>query len=1173
MTRAERCRIGLGACFFFLLGVVTAGAQDSSPNAHLLTKENVVDASKPNAAWSPAIVGQELAERDLVRTGELSKASLRLTNLAVVAINELTTLEILPPEQLANKPGLDIHQGDVYFFSREKPQDMRIETPTATGALRGTEFHCHVGANGRTSLTVLDGKVELSNAFGHVLVNSGEQGNVEPGQAPTKTAVIDATNIIQWCLYYPGIVDAAKLDLPASTKGALAPSLEAYNSGDLLQALKLYPPGRVPSSDAEKLYRAALILSVGQVDKAQAELRSLKTKGQTLSLNELIAAVKYQAYKRIAPPHSAEDWMAESYYQQANSHLDLALNAAKAATAQGPDFGFAWTRLAELEFSFGRTHQALAALNTALRLSPRNAEAIALRGFLLSAQNKIKPAAADFDRAIAIDGALGNAWLGRGLCEIRQGHAVPGRNDLQTAAALEPNRSILRSYLGKAFSNAGNEGKSRLELGRAEELDPNDPTPWLYSAIENRMDNRLNQAVRDLETSQSLNNNRRVFRSQFLLDQDQAVRSANLAAIYQDDGMVDVSVREAVNAVNLDYSNPSAHLFLANSYDALRDPHRIVLRYETPWFNELLLSNLLAPVGGGPLSQFVSQEEYSKLFEANRIGLNTNTQYTGDGELVETASQYGIFGNFSYSLDTQDDFAPGIRPNNNISRSENYAEMKFQLTPDDTLFLQTKFQDTRNGDVLDHYYDTQLVPGADTYLPDFHFSEMQTPGLALVGFHHEWYPGVNTLLLLGRLADHLAENQTRNQLVLDTDDYGNVTGLNSIDMNLEYQSDFITYSAELQQIFQTEWNTLILGARFQTGSFTTRDLLAGVPDDVESFFENPPAAADVTTHLRRSTAYIYDILQPLHWLSLTGGFGYDQLQYPTNFRDSPVGSGETPLFLDSPKLGLLAQPLPGMTIRGAYTRSLGGASFDESVLLEPTQVAGFTQVYRTLIPENVVGEIAGPRYENEGISLQQKFGTGTYIGVDLTKNREEVQEQAGLFLNSNLAPLITPGSTPEHLAYTEKNFVGTVNQLLGDDWSIGAREQLTYSKLHTLFNDIPVAVDPNVNNVEQGQLNQLLLFLLYSHPSGFFCRFEALWDKQINKGYAIMQPGVDIPNEPGDDFWQLNAYAGYRFRRNMGEITLGLLDINGANYHLNPLNVYNSLPRSRTVAVTVRFTF
>ena len=210
-----------------------------------------------------------------------------------------------------------------------------------------------------------------------------------------------------------------------------------------------------------------------------------------------------------------------------------------------------------------------------------------------------------------------------------------GRLDLQTATALEPNRAFFHSYLGKAFSNVGNESKANLEFERAEKLDPRDPTPWIYSAIEKKQENRINEAVRDLEHSIELNDNRRVYRSQFLLDQDRAVRSANLAAIYQDAGMIDVSVREATRGVDYDYASASSHLFLANSYNALRDPNRINLRYETPWFNELLLANLLAPVGGGPLSQFVSEQEYSKLFEANRFGISSTSNYFSSDRIFE----------------------------------------------------------------------------------------------------------------------------------------------------------------------------------------------------------------------------------------------------------------------------------------------------------------------------------------------------------------------------------------------------------------------------------------------------------------------------------------------------------------------------------------------------------
>src|SRR5439155_23984481 len=105
----------------------------------------------------------------------------------------------------------------------------------------------------------------------------------------------------------------------------------------------------------------------------------------------------------------------------------------------------------------------------------------------------------------------------------------------------EPTRSLVRSYAGKAFSDAGNGLLARKELALAKKLDPNDPTPWLYSALENYQENRVNEAVRDLEHSIELNDNRAVYRSRLLLDQDRAVRGANLAAIYRDSGMTDVS--------------------------------------------------------------------------------------------------------------------------------------------------------------------------------------------------------------------------------------------------------------------------------------------------------------------------------------------------------------------------------------------------------------------------------------------------------------------------------------------------------------------------------------------------------------------------------------------------------------------------------------------------------
>ena len=102
-------------------------------------------------------------------------------------------------------------------------------------------------------------------------------------------------------------------------------------------------------------------------------------------------------------------------------------------------------------------------------------------------------------------------------------------------------------------------------------------------------------------------------------------------------------------------------------------------------------------------------------------------------------------------------------------------------------------------------------------------------------------------------------------------------------------------------------------------------------------------------------------------------------------------------------------------------------------------------------------------------------------------------------------------------------------------------------------------------NTQVSYLHQVNLFGLFNHSSGFFSQFEAIWSQQSNQGYS--------PDIPGDDFWQFNAFVGYRFFRRAAEVRLGILNITDQDYRLNPLNIYNELPRERTLAFRFRLNF
>jgi hypothetical protein len=64
-----------------------------------------------------------------------------------------------------------------------------------------------------------------------------------------------------------------------------------------------------------------------------------------------------------------------------------------------------------------------------------------------------------------------------------------------------------------------------------------------------------------------------------------------------------------------------------------------------------------------------------------------------------------------------------------------------------------------------------------------------------------------------------------------------------------------------------------------------------------------------------------------------------------------------------------------------------------------------------------------------------------------------------------------------------------------------------------------------------------------------------------------------VPTRAGDEFFQLNAWAGYRFNRNLCEITAGVMNIGDSDYQLSPLNPHAEIARERTFFVGCRMGF
>jgi hypothetical protein len=374
-------------------------------------------------------------------------------------------------------------------------------------------------------------------------------------------------------------------------------------------------------------------------------------------------------------------------------------------------------------------------------------------------------------------------------------------------------------------------------------------------------------------------------------------------------------------------------------------------------------------------------------------------------------------------------------------------------------------------------------------------------------------------------------------------------------------------------------HTTIIGARYDWGNvrYTNAESeVDGGQYDLSQFpNQNPFITQDFKLDYDHFDIYGYHNWQIADSFALNLGLSYDYLYQPADVGTTPFATEEKTRTQISPKIGFVWTPAQNTTFRAAYTRSLSDFAGEQSYRLEPTEIAGFNQAFRSIIPESVAGDTSGSKFDTFDFSLEQKFDTGTYIGLSGEILYSKLQELEGAFialtyLNTNFFTF--PLGLNKSLDYHERSLTFTVDQLLGKEWTAGARYQVSQANLDVNYVDVPNNLRPDQNYAPfqprqsyQSVLHTMNLHANWNHPSGLFSVLEGNLYHQSNSGFS--------PAEPGDDFWQFNAYAGCRFWHRRAEFTVGLLNITGQNYQLEPLNLYNELTRSRTLLARLKFSF
>lgn len=442
--------------------------------------------------------GDHLETGDQLRTGPAGKALLLGPDLAA-GVADQSKVEVAGKD-------LVLRAGRVYGKTLGAVSNSRwVEVLGARVRAVGTEYLIELDASTqRFHAYVAAGQLELPDPSGQsVTVLPGQVGSLALNGVPTVGAASGSfEGRIGWKLHYPSVLDLD--DLVKATGGPmllqlpeLSASLAAYRTGDAIAAFEAYPSNRLPVSNAEAVYRATLLLAAGNVAEARALLESITSGNKAIpgaaearlgqALIRLANAVRFEQLSPTNPPILTTEWLAESYSQQFLGNLKEARAAALRAAETAPRFGPALARRAELEFYFGNRRLGRKLLTQALAATPRDASAIALRGFVQSTDRQPAEARASFSEAIGTDPRSGKGWLGLGLCLMCEGKVAAALRCLQVAVVQEPQRAEFRTHLAKAYRTASHnaaalqeltmtthdaKARSIEEVKRAKELDP-----------------------------------------------------------------------------------------------------------------------------------------------------------------------------------------------------------------------------------------------------------------------------------------------------------------------------------------------------------------------------------------------------------------------------------------------------------------------------------------------------------------------------------------------------------------------------------------------------------------------------------------------------------------------------------------------------------------------------
>jgi len=930
-------------CFSWGCSVSLEAGECPQAAARAISIQGRVESITPEASsWKAVEQGDSFCPGDRLRVGANSRAGLTLRDESLMRLAENSSARF---SASTGERGIwvDLLQGIAHFISRVT-HPFQVDTPHVNAYIEGTEFTVESGAK-RAKITVLEGQVRARNAKGEVVVNGGQRAESLKDQAPRTGAVVDPLDAVQWALYYPPVAEPPE----SHPSEAVGRSLAAYRRGDLNSAFAALAQESGVSGDAGlRVYRASLHLRVGGIEAARRDLRAALRLGperaDALALMSIIATVRNEPLTALelaqrgvrTDARAVSAHLALSYAYQAQFRLPEALESARRATRVAPGSPLAWSRLAQLELMFRHLTASREAARRAVELAPDQPWNQTTLGFARLIRLDLDGARQAFEQAISFDQAAPLPRLGLGLVRIREGDLAGGRRQLETAANLDPGNALIRSYLGKAYYEEKRDSRAGTQFALAKQFDELDPTAWFYDAVRKQSENHPLEALDDLQGAIARNDNRAVYRSRLLLDEDQAARGASLARIYDDLGFERLAFKESWKSLAADPGNASAHRFLSDSYAGI--PRHEIARVSERLRAQMLSQEIVSPVspgasearllafqGSGP--SVAGFNEYNPMFNRRRLAFLASGVSGSNNTRGEEIAVGGFANRGMLSAGYYHESSDGFRENNDSDQTIGNLFGQFRITPELSVQMEVRHRRGEYGDLAQLFEQDYLL---SRFVRRETESDSRRIGL-------NFTPRQNHIFLLSAIGQELKDKEFL------PFNHGMIK-----DEGSQY---------EIQYIFKGGNNIVTSGVgRVNLQKTQTHSL---------SFIGLPmPIVDSSTTRLYQKTAYLY-LNTSWPWGKSILGCDY------ANLDDDHLISEKR----FNPKLGLIWNPTDSTVVRMTGFRTLRLHIIDNQSIA-PTEIAGFNQIY---------DDFLGTEAKRYAFGLDHHFAGKIDAGLEFSK--------------------------------------------------------------------------------------------------------------------------------------------------------------------------------------------